>query len=129
MAADKRFTLSVPVTNKGPAGWTTIQVYSAPDFELVGQAMPVNRLLCWSLVAVPADGQVTATISCAASDLAMWDLAVGDYVVSGGNYSLALAQFSGDPAATHSKVAVAASAFPGPGQSMRERAEKYTAEH
>ena len=74
----ERFTLSVPVTNLGPAGRATLQVYAAADFALVGQAQPVNRLLCWTQTLVPANGKATATISCAASDLGMWDLAVGD---------------------------------------------------
>ena len=33
----------------------------------------------------------------AASDLGMWDLAVGDYVVKGGEYEIKAAQYSGDP--------------------------------
>ena len=104
VATTQRFLLAVPVASSGPAGHATLQVYAKPAFALVGQAQPVNRLLCWSQVAVPANGHATAAISCAASDLGMWDLSVGDYVVEGGRYSLTVAQYSGDPHAAHAGV-------------------------
>ena len=78
---------------------------------------------------VPEDGTVTLTISCAASDLAMWDLEVGGYMVTGGNYSLKVAQYSSDPQAQGAMIAVTPSPVPAPEQNMRARATRYAAEH
>jgi hypothetical protein len=55
----------------------------------------------------------------------MWDLGVGDYLVKGGNYTLRVAQYSGDPQAAHARVNVAATPIPSPGESMRDRAEAF----
>ena len=127
VGVDERFLLSVPVSAKGPSGRVTIQVYASASFQLVGQAQPANRLLCWNQAQVPAGGEATVEISCAAADLAMWDLGVGEYLVQGGNYRLAIAQYSGDPLADHSlSVNVSASVRPQPGQSTRDRAEAYS---
>ena len=129
VATTQRFLMTVPITNSGPAGRATIQVYARPSFALVGQAQPVNRLLCWSQVAVPANGHATATISCAASDLGMWDLGVGDYIVQGGHYSLTIAQYSGDPHAASAGVDVASTPTPAHGESMRDQARAYAKAH
>lgn len=90
--ASQRFTITVTITGAGPAGSCALGVYARPNFALKRQAYPARRLLCWTLAAVPENGQVTASISCAASDLGMWDLEVGDYVVQGGEWILAVAQ-------------------------------------
>ena len=129
VGASERFVLSIPVTNvDGPVGRVTLGVYSSPQFQLIGQSQPVQRLLCWNQAEVPAGGQATVTVSCAASDLGMWDLAVGDYLVKGGVYQLTIAQFSGSPAADKSiTVDVAATPIPKKGESMRDRAEAYSA--
>jgi hypothetical protein len=69
----QRFLLAVNVSNSAPrAGRATLQVYSTAQLLWpTTQAQPVNRLLCWSQVEVPATGVATDTISCAASDLGM----------------------------------------------------------
>lgn len=127
VGVDERFHLSVPVSSKGPAGRVTIMVFSSANFQLVGQAQPVNRLLCWSQTQVPAGGEAAVAISCAAADLAMWDLSVGEYLVQGGNYKLTIGQYSGDPRADHSlSVNVSATPPPRPGESTRDRAEAYS---
>lgn len=128
VGAKQRFALSIPVKNvAGPAGRVTLGVYSSATFRLIGQAQPVNRLLCWNQAEVPAGGQATVAVSCAASDLGMWDLAVGDYLVKAGIYQLTIAQYSGDPAADKNiTVDVAATPVPKPGESMRDRAEAYS---
>ena len=128
VGADERFLLTVPVKSiSGPAGRVTLQVYASPKFQLIGQAQPVNRLLCWQQATVPAGGEATIAISCACADLGMWDLSAGEYLVQGGNYSLTIAQFSGDPHADKSLVvSVAASPIPSPGESTRDRAEAYS---
>ncbi len=127
VGVDERFLLSVPVRAKGPTGRVTIQVYASASFQLVGQAQPINRLLCWNQAQVPAGGEATVEISCAAADLAMWDLSVGEYLVQGGNYKLTIAQYSGDPRADHSlSVNVSATTRPQPGQSTRDRAEAFS---
>lgn len=127
VGVDERFLLSVPVTGKGPSGRVTVQVYASASFQLVGQSQPVNRLLCWNQAQIPAGGKATVEISCAAADLAMWDLSVGEYLVQGGIYKLTIAQYSGDPRADHSlTVNVSATTQPQPGQSTRDRAETYS---
>ena len=127
--ASERFSLVVPISSVGPAGAVAIQVYMEPTFSQVGQAYPKNRLLCWALAAVPKDGHATATISCAASDLGMWDLDVGDYVVKGGAWQIRVAQHAGDPNPSTATVAVASSPLPMPGQSMRAIAKRFAAAH
>ena len=62
VGADERFLLTVPVKSiSGPAGRVTLQVYASPKFQLIGQAQPVNRLLCWQQATVPAGGEAKAT--------------------------------------------------------------------
>ena len=126
VGAAQRFALAIPVMNSPdrPAGRVTLGVYAEPTFQLIGQAQPVNRLLCWNQAVVPSGGTATVSISCAASDLGMWDLAVGDYLVKAGAYQLTIAQYSGDPAADRNlTVDVRATPIPAPGDSMRDRAE------
>lgn len=120
----QRFSIAVPVTSSGPAGTMVLQVYVRPTFQ-TKHVYPANRLLCWSKLPVPANGRATATISCSAQDLGMWDLAVGDYMVKGGKYAVAVAQYSGDPRPSTGTVDVAATPIPRPGESMRDVAEKY----
>ena len=55
---------------------------------------------------MPESGQARATISCSAQDLNMWDIGVGDYMVQGGAYDVAVAQYSGDPQRSMSTVYV-----------------------
>jgi beta-glucosidase len=124
----QRFTLTVPVSSQGPRGTVTLQVYAAPTFP-TKQAYLASRLLCWTQIIVPGNGNATATISCAASDLAMWDLAVGDYLVEGGVYRLTVAQFAGDPNAATATVDVTATPIPKPEDAMRARAVQYAATH
>ena len=125
---DERFTLEVSVSCRGPAVQQVLQVYTYPTFQLT-QSQPTNRLLCWSKLPVPADGEGMASISCAASDLGMWDLKHGEYLVAGGVYTITVAQFSGDPDAVDASIEVEATPIPRPGESMRDRAEAYAAAH
>jgi len=125
----QRFQVKVNVSCTGPAGsQTMLQVYTKPNFQLVGQSQPVHRLLCWgAVVFAQANGNETATLSCAVSDLGMWDLEVGDYVVKGGQYLVSVGLHASDKNAQVATIEVAESDLPEKGQSMRDRARKYAA--
>lgn len=74
-----------------------------------------------------ANGNETATLSCAVSDLGMWDLEVGDYVVKGGQYLVSVGLHASDKNAQVATIEVVESDLPEKGQSMRDRARKYAA--
>jgi beta-glucosidase len=129
---NESFVLTANVSSTGPAGALVVQVYSQFVASPGVEATTVGRrfaLLCFAKQALPAEARgEPVTIECSTSGLARWDLAQGDYAVTGGFYRLLVSQFAGDANAKPVIIYVSPSAPVAERDSMRVRARRFAAE-
>jgi beta-glucosidase len=91
------FTVSVDVKNKGAVATDeVVQLYYKKVNSAYGDAAPNKKLVSFEKVKFSAGEEKTVTLTVDPSDMSIWDVNRGDYIVESGAYSLMVGTSSRD---------------------------------